>query len=372
MPLPGINLMSKQQKDKEMKVGQIVITTVITVFTVCLLVVSCRQESASTQKKVTESESVPVIVEPVLRNSIVLPIHAPGRLSSSSELKLSFRTGGLIKHFFVNEGSRVKSGKIIAMLDTTETSAYLAKARAGMEKAQRDNERVSALYKDSVAALEMLQNTQTALDAANADLELARSNHDYAVIKAPCAGTVLKNLFEQNEIVGPGMPVVIFGTENNGWIIKCSVSDRDVMLLSTGDSVSCSFDAFQGKFYGAAVTEIAQIADPYTGAFEVEITLRDQIQGLRSGLIASCDIYPVKQQSFTFVPIDALVQVKNDSAVIYAVDYNDRAVMKRVINRGVYGSLAAISGADDGIASVITAGAAYVKDGCRIRRIASK
>ena len=68
-------------------------------------------------------EAVAVTVAQVTYEQRSQPIRNSGRISQKNEIRLSFKTGGLIEQINVEEGDRVISGQILATLDLEEINA---------------------------------------------------------------------------------------------------------------------------------------------------------------------------------------------------------------------------------------------------------
>ncbi len=61
-----------------------------------------------------------------------IPVRATGLLSTTTEMKLSFKTGGIIKQINVREGRSVRRGEVLAVLDLSEVKAQVNQARIGL------------------------------------------------------------------------------------------------------------------------------------------------------------------------------------------------------------------------------------------------
>src|SRR5690606_2291227 len=61
-------------------------------------------------------------------------VGSSGMLTSKSEIRLAFKTGGMIRKSYVNEGQYVKAGQLLAELDLSEIEAQVNQARTGFEK----------------------------------------------------------------------------------------------------------------------------------------------------------------------------------------------------------------------------------------------
>ncbi|MBD3234734.1 MAG: efflux RND transporter periplasmic adaptor subunit [candidate division Zixibacteria bacterium] len=310
-----------------------------------------------------EEKAIPVEVADVEYKEFVVPVHTSGRLSVGKEMRLSFKTGGVIEAFRVDEGERVRKGQILASLKLDEVKAQAEMAESSLDKAERDLKRIRDLYADSVATLEQLQNAETALQVARSKAEIARFNLEHSVIKAPADGIVLKQLLEVNELVGAGTPVLYVGTTEDAWTVDTGVPDGDVVRLRLGDSAQVIFDAHPSTPVEAKVTEIAESPDPITGTYEVKLSLEPTKNKLLSGFSAKVTIYPEPESPQYFVPIDALIQANGYGASVFAIDSSNRAKRVDVQVEKLLGDHVAISKGLEGTERVITLGASYVAEG---------
>ena len=246
-----------------------------------LVLQGCSRELDAGTTPVTPA--VPVTLADVSEEVRAMPIRTSGRLSAKKEQKLSFKIGGLIAFMTAEEGVNVRQGALLAQLNTAEIDAQVLQAESAVAKAQRDLARAEGLLADSVATLEQVQDAGTALEVAEANLRIARFNRQYAVIRAPSSGKVLRRMAEDNELVAPGAPVYLFGADREGWVVRVGLADRDVVNVALGDEATMHFDAFPDSLLTGRVTEIASAADPFSGTFEVEVALENPSVPLRSG-----------------------------------------------------------------------------------------
>ena len=199
-------------------------------------------------------------------------VFASGLLASEEEMKLSFKTGGIIQKIYVNEGQHVKKGQLLAKLNLNEISAQAQQAQIGQQQAQinidnakialkiaeRDYRNAMGLYKDSVATLEQLENAELQVENAKNQLEAAEAglnynqkniqiadfNVNYSKIVAPTNGIILKQVAESNELVGSGTPVFIFGSKDKAQVIRVNLTDKDIININFGDKAGIQFDAY--------------------------------------------------------------------------------------------------------------------------------
>lgn len=313
--------------------------------------------------------AIPVRTVRVEQKELSRPIHTSGRLSSSTEMKLSFKIGGIIEKLFGEGGERVEEGQILAALKLDEIQAQVTLARSAFEKAKRDHGRVKNLYADSVATLEQLQDAETGMEVARSQLAIAEFNLKHSSIVAPENGRILKKLAEKNELVGPGHPVYFFGTGGREWLVRVGVVDQDVVRLSLGDSALVTFDAYRGVAFPGIVVEIAGAPDPMNGTFEVELTIQQGKYRLVNGFIARVDIFPSQKKWLHVIPFEAIVEADGNKASVFQPCPEDRARKLPVTIEYLMDDRVAVSRGLENVECVITEGSAYLRDGASIRII---
>jgi membrane fusion protein, multidrug efflux system len=332
-----------------------------------LAVYACSPNKA--RENTTTEELVPVRAQQVHVQTITEPIISSGLLASKQEIKLSFKTGGIIQSIVVDEGQTVKKGQLLASLNLTEINAQVSQAEQAFEKAQRDYTRAQNLFADSAATREQVQNASTGLEVASATLQTARFNRQYSTIYAPENGQILKRFSESGELVSPGSPVFVFASAGKEqWILRTGVADRDMVRMALGDKATVQFDAYPGIDFSATVTEIAQMADAAKGTFEVELTVDPQGKKLATGMVASVQVFPSQKVAAVLVPIEALVEADGDKGFVYVLNADKQTVKKTAVSlAGIYDNQVGISSGLQENTTIITEGNNYLTETSRVK-----
>ncbi len=321
---------------------------------------SCTRGNAA-DRPVTSA--VAVHVAPVSLERIVRSATASGTLGPKEEVTLSFKIGGVIARMRVDEGQVVAAGQELAALDLGEIDPGVARARSAADKAERDLARMRRLYADSVAALEQLEDAATARDVAQAELQSVTFNRRYAVITAPSAGVILQRHAEPGELVQAGVPIFTLGSRSRGQVLRAGLADRDVVRIRRGDSAVVRFGAIPGREFVGTVSEIGAAADPVTGTYRVEVSLPGAAS-LASGLVGTVEIRPAASRSLIMVPLESVLEADGSGATVFALSRDGSHAERRpVMLAFVAGERAAVASGLDGVRSVITDGAAYLRDG---------
>lgn len=319
-----------------------------------------------TKKIKTDEEISTVEVSGLQTKSLGESIIGSGVLSSKAEVKLAFKTGGLIKKIYVEDGQFVKAGQLLAELDMSEIEAQVNQAKIGLAKAKRDYDRVKNLYDDQAATQTNLQDANTGVELASQGVQAANFNQKLSRIYAPASGRILRKIAEQGELITPFAPAFILGTGNEAFKVKIGLADKDIVKVKVGNSASIELDAYPGESFSARISQIAQTVNPATGTYEVELDIAANGKKLISGFVAKASINPGLQKSSVVVPVAALVEANQGSAYVFCLKNNNIAVKKEIeIGKIIGNDVALIAGlsADE---IVITKGAGFLSDGQKV------
>jgi multidrug efflux system membrane fusion protein len=296
----------------------------------------------------TPATGTPVRVAAVVQSSLQSSLRTVGTLAPAEEIRLSFKTAGVIASINVEQGERVQGGQLLASLAQQEVAAAVAQARALADKAERDLERGRALFADEVATREQLDDLMTARDVAEANLRAA----------------------EFNELVAAGQPVLVVGDTSGGWIISAALADRDIVRVRVGDTARVRLDAYPGQVFPATVSELASAADPMTGTYEMKLSISPDGTRFVQGLVAKVEMTGAAGSNVSVVPVQALLEADGSEAVVYVVARRDNGeVAQRVAVRigRLVGDQVEVLGGLAGDERVVTEGASYLRDGQAVR-----
>lgn len=308
--------------------------------------------------------ATPVRVAPATTGPAAPSIRTNGLLANKDEIRLAFKVGGVIRKLAVSEGERVRKGQRLAEIEQTEVNAQVEQARQAHTKAQRDATRGERLYEDKVISLEQLQDLRTQAAMAEAALNTAEFNWNYAAIVAPRDGTVLRRLAEERELVSAGTPVLVLGAQDQGFIVRTGLADREIVQVRLGDAALVRLDALPDARLNGKVTEVASAADAASGMFRIEVTLDPTELPLKSGLVAKLTLVPASASagSRVYVPIGAIVEGDGRRARLFVLE-KDRARRRDVEVAFIEGENVALATGVAAGEQVITDGAQYLEDG---------
>ena len=170
---------------------------------------------------------MPVGVQVVRAEPVPIVREASGRLAPTRASDVRARVPGVLQKRLYKEGSMVKEGEPLVIIDTAPYRAALAQATANLEQAEasatnakvtanRNRELakqnlVSRMQMDDSEALE--RSTAAQVSAARAQVQTARINLGYATITAPISGRAGQMRVLEGALVGQGEATLITTVE---------------------------------------------------------------------------------------------------------------------------------------------------------------
>jgi len=328
-----------------------------------LALAACGNDEEATIAK----DAAPVRVAVVENAPAAETLRAIGVLAPADEVRLAFKSGGVIRTIAVEQGAAVKKGQLLATLADDEFASAVTQARAVADQRARDLDRGRALLADEVATREQVEDLATANAVAGAQLRSALFNARHARIEAPADGVVLRRLAEPDEQVAAGQPVLVVGNTAGGWIVRAALSDRDIVRVQAGGSAEVTLDAYPGRRFAAEVVEIAAAADPETGTYEMKVSVDPAGARFIQGLVAKVTIADPDAESVAVVPITSLLEADGRIATVFVVAKGGIAKRVSVQTGRLLGErIEVIAGLALGDL-VVTEGAAWLDDNDSVR-----
>ena len=309
------------------------------------------------------THEIAVTTAPVVKKAVNLPVFTAGLLASETEALLSFKIGGIIQRINVEEGQKIRKGQLLATLDLTEINALVIQAKNGVEKAERDLQRVKNLYKDDAATLENMQDLTTTYNVAKEALRIARFNQKFAEIRATTNGTVVRKIMNEGELVNPGTPVLFINdTSKDQWKLEVGVPDKDWAKLKLGDKANVFFDAYPGETFEGEVFRLAEGADPANGSYKIEVKVHPGARKFASGLFAEAKIFPKGDKTYHVVPVEAIVDGFGKNAFVFIPEEKTRVKKIPIHIAFMFGNEVAVNQGLENVQQVITGGSGFLTE----------
>ena len=355
----------------------------------CALVLSltaCRNEA-----KVT-TPLTPVRIAPVEQYTGEEGSRYSASIVPFAQVDLAFKSGGYVTNITQRKGSDgrlrdlqqgdfVKKGTVLAVVrqdeyrdQLTHAQAQLDRAQASYEQAKLNFDRAQILFATASITKPDYDSAKANYDAAAASITDAKSGISQAQtalrdcrLETPIDGWIVKRNVEVGSLVGPS--VVGFSIVDTR-LVKAvfGVPDTAIARVHLGTPRVITTDAVPGEFHGK-VTAISPAADPKSRVYSVEITIPNNQDLLKAGMIASLSLGGTKlREPVASVPLSAIVRAaagQSGFAVFVIHPDGDRTIarLRNVELEQPHGNrMGILSGISPGD-QVIATGATLVRDG---------
>lgn len=236
---------------------------------------------------------------------------APGYVIPRERIELSPRFMGTVKWIGVKKGDAVTNGQVVVLLDDAEYQARLsesqgrlASAKAALEKAQLQHERIKALASASIESKQMEDDARLNVQAAAATvkeieggIQWIETYIHWCIIRSPINGVVLEKLVDPNELVtpqsfggtrGPSTALISLA-DLKDLQVEIDLNEQYVGRVEVGQKCRITPGAYPNRVYEGYVAEKAPEANRQKGTLQVKVQIKNPDKYLTPELSAKVD-----------------------------------------------------------------------------------
>lgn len=292
-----------------------------------------------------------------------------GEVRARIEASVAFRISGKIVARYVEVGSEVRKGTVLARLDPEDTRLAIENARAQVNAAQADStqaqtdlSRFRRLLESKVISQAEFDRRQTLADSSAARLESARSQlrvtqnqMAYTELVADSDGVITMLAAEAGQVVSAGQTVMKLARPEEKEVVF-NVAENRLDELREASAIKVALWSQPDLSFDGVVREIAPGADPVTRTYAVKVTVQNPPPSMRLGMTASVTTVRGGGAAIVPLPLTALYQQGANPAV-WVFDPATETVVLRpvVIDSFVEKHVLIVSGLKPG-EKVVTAG----------------
>ncbi|QKI88595.1 efflux RND transporter periplasmic adaptor subunit [Thiomicrorhabdus xiamenensis] len=275
----------------------------------------CQQEAPTAPE--TKPQTFQAVIHNVELGTVPLTAVVPGSVVPDQKARIASRLMGYIKGLDVEVGEKVEQGSLLFTIDSTDirsqiaqaNSAY-AQAQAALKDAKLDYDRFTQLYKDNSVSKQQYDKirlqysvAQENLASAKSALNQARSQLNYANVRAPFSGVVVEKMATAGDLAAPGNPIVVI--ENlQSLSVQTEVAGDLYAALRVGDEATVFIDGQDAPMVGTIYTLVGA-ANPKTRTHTVKLSL-PAVKNINSGTFARISFKQGERQAM-MVPQSAIV-----------------------------------------------------------------
>lgn len=323
---------------------------------------------------------VPAVRGPVIPSIIIkasplkATVIASGRVEAANRFSVSSRVQGVVRQVLVSEGSAIKAGDVLVKLQSEESGADMASAKArvalaearlrrvaefdaplagsklkqaeiALQQAQRHEANVARLFSGRNASAEELavakettqqrqqelstarldvknrqrggiaeQEARASLADARAALAAARARTADWELVSPVDGILIRRTVEPGQLARPGDELLVvapsFVRE-----IRVDLDEKNLQFIQEGQPARVLADAYPDKPFDVSLFRIAPGIDADRGTVELRFRATKWPDFLREDMTVSVEMLTASRKAALVVPTDALFSLSGATHV---------------------------------------------------------
>jgi len=305
--------------------------------------VSTRTRALDVVAQETREQAVPAVA--VVTASPGAPqeeIVLPGTMQAFSDAPIYARTSGYLKKWYVDIGARVRTGQLLADIDTPELDQQLLQARADLATAQANArlaqttaERYRDLIKSDSVSRQDLDNANGGLEARETAVESARANvkrleqlQSFRRIEAPFDGVITARNTDVGALIDSGSNAKELFHLAAVHTLRVFVNVPQVYSRAarTGLTAELTLKEFPGRRFTGTLARTASSIEVSSRTLLTEIDVDNSKGELLPGSYAEVHIKLPTAAATLTLPVDALI-FKSDGLQVAIVDKANRIAL---------------------------------------------
>lgn len=300
------------------------------------------------QKAWTSQQAIPTISLARIEGGGERELDLPGDIQAYYTAPIHARVSGYLKRWYVDIGTPVKAGQVLADIDTPDLDQQVLQARADLATAQANQSLAATTAKrwqglvaaDAVSKQEAEEKSgdlaaKTALvNAAKANLNRLLALEGFKKITAPFAGVVTTRSTDIGALIsatgGPSDPALFTVADQHRLRVYVRVPQNYSALVRRGLAADLTVPEYPGQTFRAVVVNNAQAVAAQSGAELVELSLDNPDGRIKSGDYATVSFRLTAPISTTRIPVTA-IQYRHAGPVVAVVGADNHIKIRPVV-----------------------------------------
>jgi RND family efflux transporter MFP subunit len=305
------------------------------------------------------------------RSAPAQEIVLPANVQAFIDAPIYARTNGYLKRWYVDIGSRVKEGQLLAEIDTPEVNQQLRQARADLATSQANlnlskitADRYEGLLKTDSVSKQESDNAagdyaakQAALQSAQANVKRLEELQSFQRIYAPFTGVITARNTDIGALINSGSTS---GTGNELFHIAqpdklrvyVSVPQVYSQAAKPGLNADLTLAEFPGRRFQGKLVRTANAIDPTSRTLLVEIAVDNPTGQLFTGSYAEVHFKLPTPASSLILPVNTLL-FRSEGLRVATVGPDQHVALKAITIGHDFGSEVEVVAGLDGNENVI-------------------
>ncbi|MFY7940339.1 MAG: efflux RND transporter periplasmic adaptor subunit [Burkholderiaceae bacterium] len=259
-----------------------------------------------------------VEVAQVEKAMLVDETQSVGSLKSNQGVVLRPEVGGRVNQVLFKDGQRVKKGQLLVQLDDQLPAAQVMQATAELSIAQANHKRNQELVAQNFISKRSLDESDAALQVAQAKLALAQATLQRLKVYAPFDGVAGLRQINVGDYLKDGADMVNI-EDIEAVLLDFRLAERFQSKVKPGQKAQVTFDALPGRKFTAMIQAIDPLIDANGRSVGVRGCIDNRQMQLRPGMFARVNAVFGERADAMVIPEEAIVPQGGRSFVVKVV-----------------------------------------------------
>ncbi len=273
----------------------------------------------------TAAATISYETSPATVADVTVTVSATGTIQPITQVDIGSEASGVVREVLVDENSLVKSGDVLATLDTTRllaqrariaaqlqsAEARLSEANATLSERRLTENRQKSLRAKGLSTGQDMDAAEAASLRADASLVAAKADISKTSVLSPINGVVLKRSIEPGQTVAASLqaPVLFQIAQDLKRIqLEAAVDEADMGSVKVGQSATFSVDAYRNRSFPARIERLSFAPETVDGVvtYKAILSAANDDLALRPGMTATARIVVEEYQQALTIANEAL------------------------------------------------------------------
>jgi membrane fusion protein (multidrug efflux system) len=284
-------------------------------------------------------------------------------IKSDSEAPVLARAAGEVTDIVFEEGDYVEKGQILARLDGDRLRLQMLQAKANLDKAAMEYERLTSLHERGLVSAAAFDGLKFDLEAQQASYKLKQLDYGYTKIRAPISGVISSRDIKVGQHISINDPTFHI-TNTSRLVAYLRIPQTELAKFSPGHAAEIRVDSVPDGKFEATIARISPTIDTRNGTFRATAYVDNADGELVPGMFGRFSIAYERHPDALIIPVRALME-EDSQFVVYVVQ--DGAATRRVVEVGIRTAdkVEVLSGLETDETIVIT-GQGGLRDGAKV------
>lgn len=349
-------------------------------FLLSTAVVGCTSQGKPAPTPERNEEKVPTVETIKVKREVTsYTLSLPGEIAPFEEVNIYPKVSGFVQQMFVDRGSYVSEGQLLARLEAPEITqryaAAAAKQREVRERLYYSQQSYARFLKASksegaVAAIEVeqakarLMSDSASFQSLKAEMHAAKQLAAYLEIRAPFAGIISDRMVSPGALVGANDRPLFRLAQQDRLRLILAIPEKHAQALPDSATVQYTVSSYPNDTFSARVSRSSGVLDNELRALMIEVDIENRDGKLNGGEYVHAEVIFRRRTPSLWVPATSIVDAPSG---VYVLRMENDTIRHVAVTRGISkDGLTEVFGSLKPTDIIVVEGSEALRDGMKV------